>query len=599
MWYMQEEMQPYLPEIQPAQQQIQPTVAPPVKKNRIIIVIVAIVIVAILIMIYLLLPATSPLSMMKDSDGDGYNDSIDDFPNDATEHSDFDGDGVGDNSDVFPNDSTEWEDTDSDGYGDNSDAFPDDSTEHLDTDGDGYGDNSDAYPNDVTKHLLDTDGDGYDDDSDAFPNDPTEHADTDGDGHGDNSDAFPSNPAEWDDTDGDGYGDNSDKFPTDPLEWNDADNDGYGDNSDPLPNDHDNDGFNDAVDLKPDFDAGILITIDYAEVIDQVDFLSSYADVYFQLWIDGTYIGRIDSDGYVWTLQVGTTYIFDESYRYNVDDDTRYTTISIAMLDEDWLSADDYIDIDGTSQSLRMLDVTFDLSTGTWSGDDTDGFVDGSLDGTSSSDDDDGALWYSISVCSISSTKTYSWDFDGYSYQMTVNVPTSSYYQYKTMSVDRQYYLLDSAEIDAFVTSTDSTVANIATTLANKAASKGYTPLKTANFVLTFVLSIKYTYDNVSEGPNDYWRFPVETLYDETGDCEDTAILFASIMEAMGYDAIILILPGHCAVGLDVSGATGTYYSVFSKQYYYCETAGDAGDWVVGKIPSEYISASATCYQVS
>ena len=43
----------------------------------------------------------------KDTDGDGYNDAVDAFPNDATQWSDMDGDGYGDNasgnnSDVFP-----------------------------------------------------------------------------------------------------------------------------------------------------------------------------------------------------------------------------------------------------------------------------------------------------------------------------------------------------------------------------------------------------------------------------------------------------------------------------------------------------------------
>ena len=40
----------------------------------------------------------------RDSDGDGIVDSLDAFPNDATETVDSDGDGVGDNTDAYPND---------------------------------------------------------------------------------------------------------------------------------------------------------------------------------------------------------------------------------------------------------------------------------------------------------------------------------------------------------------------------------------------------------------------------------------------------------------------------------------------------------------
>jgi len=66
----------------------------------------------------------------KDTDGDGYADDEDAFPNDSTEWRDIDDDGFGDNSDIFPNDATEWKDTDNDSYGDNSDDFPTDSNLH-------------------------------------------------------------------------------------------------------------------------------------------------------------------------------------------------------------------------------------------------------------------------------------------------------------------------------------------------------------------------------------------------------------------------------------------------------------------------------------
>jgi hypothetical protein len=195
----------------------------------------------------------------KDTDGDGYNDAVDDFPTDATQWSDMDGDGYGDNAsgnnpDAFPTDGTQWSDADGDGYGDNAsgtmpDAFPMDPTQWSDADGDGYGDNAsgnnpDAWPADSTQ-WADSDGDGYGDNptgtnGDAFPNDGTQWSDADGDGYGDNPngtmpDAFPNDGTQWADTDGDGYGDNpngnnGDDFPNDATQWSDADGDGYGDN---------------------------------------------------------------------------------------------------------------------------------------------------------------------------------------------------------------------------------------------------------------------------------------------------------------------------------------------------------------------------------
>ena len=61
-----------------------------------------------------------------DSDGDGFGDACDVFPNDNTEHEDSDGDGVGDNSDnCLETENTDQTDTDNDGLGDACDECPD------------------------------------------------------------------------------------------------------------------------------------------------------------------------------------------------------------------------------------------------------------------------------------------------------------------------------------------------------------------------------------------------------------------------------------------------------------------------------------------
>lgn len=95
----------------------------------------------------------------KDSDGDGYNDDVDEFPYDSSEWKDSDNDGYGDNSDAFPYDYSEHLDSDRDGVGDNSDRFPYDPDETKDSDNDGTGDNAD----------IDDDNDGYSDSVDYFP----------------------------------------------------------------------------------------------------------------------------------------------------------------------------------------------------------------------------------------------------------------------------------------------------------------------------------------------------------------------------------------------------------------------------------------------
>jgi hypothetical protein len=212
-----------------------------------------------------------------DSDGDGWSDIGDAFPQDSTQWLDRDGDHYGDNNDTnatnidaFPSDGTQWADADLDGHGDNpygteGDWFPDDHSRWADSDRDGVADEDDDFVNDASQ-WLDSDNDGHGDNPsgnqpDNFPDNPDEWIDSDGDGIGNNGDAFPFDSSQRSDRDGDSYGDNlagrlPDLFPDNPTQWLDQDADGLGDNlsgtnADPSLNDYDNDGYNDSIDILP------------------------------------------------------------------------------------------------------------------------------------------------------------------------------------------------------------------------------------------------------------------------------------------------------------------------------------------------------------
>jgi hypothetical protein len=95
----------------------------------------------------------SKKKVARDSDGDGYADYKDAFPDDPTEWSDFDRDGVGDNSDAFPLNPNECSDSDSDGVGDNNDEYPDDPDKWEKEEDDEEGENTtDEKEEDVVYH---------------------------------------------------------------------------------------------------------------------------------------------------------------------------------------------------------------------------------------------------------------------------------------------------------------------------------------------------------------------------------------------------------------------------------------------------------------
>ena len=214
-----------------------------------------------------------------DSDGDGYTDPEDAFPNQPLQWEDRDGDGYGDNVQFTDGDecidvygeSTEngvqgCPDSDGDGHADpfgdfvaepdctGADAFPNDPLQWCDKDGDGVGDNYQS----VNKTVIDEENPGLmielcEHIGDAFPNDVTQSSDIDCDGRGDNAtgiapDAFPLRKTQQDDNDGDGYGNNFTNGAYRPDECRneygtstidrfgcpDSDNDGMSDLNDPC-----------------------------------------------------------------------------------------------------------------------------------------------------------------------------------------------------------------------------------------------------------------------------------------------------------------------------------------------------------------------------
>lgn len=108
--------------------------------------------------------------------------------------------------------------------------------------------------------------------------------------------------------------------------------------------------------------------------------------------------------------------------------------------------------------------------------------------------------------------------------------------------------------------------------------------------VLKFVQAcIPYSFDKDSTGHSDWARYPIESLMEGTGDCEDVAILCAAIIARLGFQVVLLTYPKHIAFG--VAGAEklkGEYIHdpATGRYYFYGEATADG--WHLGQIPKEY-----------
>lgn len=164
--------------------------------------------------------------------------------------------------------------------------------------------------------------------------------------------------------------------------------------------DDDNDGYLDTEDLLSKQDAKIKITLEKFRVIDEVDGHPNHlnAQVFFKIYMYDDYKIRMPSgSGNFLGVDIGELRTINWVYTYNCPDDKKTHKINIRMYDEDGWPSDELLDIDG-HDGTKGLTVYYDIQTGTWSGDDTDGETNGSDDGTWYTDDNDAYLKYNIEI---------------------------------------------------------------------------------------------------------------------------------------------------------------------------------------------------------
>jgi len=179
-------------------------------------------------------------------------------------------------------------------------------------------------------------------------------------------------------------------------------------------------------------------------------------------------------------------------------------------------------------------------------------------------------------------TQDIKWSYKGWVISWELRIPTYAYLSYARITPEERLRI----GIANMVTHDDLIIATIASGLKKEAKQKGFGEYDTANYILAFVQSLSYHDDKELTPYNDYWKFPIETLAEGWGDCEDTSILYAALMKAAGYDIVLLQMPDHMAVGVALSKPIfGAYIIYNGKRYFYAETT--ASGWLIGKVPPE------------
>lgn len=191
-------------------------------------------------------------------------------------------------------------------------------------------------------------------------------------------------------------------------------------------------------------------------------------------------------------------------------------------------------------------------------------------------------------------TRTFHWNDGVQDWDYTLQIRKSDYTTYKNKTntyTKGNYWYYDYGK---YITDTtdDAWVKSIVDQFVEAAREQGYDDYQTAMLIVTFVQNITYQTDLESTGQKEFPKYPLVMLYDQNGDCEDSAILMASMLKAAGYDCILLEYEalagqeeGHMAVGV-AGDFYGTYYTYQGKDYYYIEPTNPG--WDIGVMPDGY-----------
>ncbi|MDZ4785383.1 MAG: transglutaminase family protein [bacterium] len=143
-----------------------------------------------------------------------------------------------------------------------------------------------------------------------------------------------------------------------------------------------------------------------------------------------------------------------------------------------------------------------------------------------------------------------------------VELPLSSYDHFRSLDHKNLSY-------EKFITPNDPIIKNLANALTINATSQE----EEAGLLLKYVRSVYYDF-SVTRKNFEYFRYPIESLFERTGDCADASILYASLLKARNIPFVFLEYPaspvGHLSIGV-AGNFQGKSFLHNGATYYFTE----------------------------
>jgi hypothetical protein len=179
----------------------------------------------------------------------------------------------------------------------------------------------------------------------------------------------------------------------------------------------------------------------------------------------------------------------------------------------------------------------------------------------------------------------YTWQYAGRTWNLTHRFSTEHYRFFRTLPrilnhVQYADYISDARD--------DGQLQSLIDELERLAADAGLNVWEKLNLVIALVQSIPY----VSEAC-EYPRYPLETLVERKGDCEDAAILAGALLRQMRFDVVLLAFleEKHMALGIRIvppAPVENPPYVWNGGAYYYLEPTSIG--WEIGEVPRQFQS---------
>jgi predicted transglutaminase-like cysteine proteinase len=192
--------------------------------------------------------------------------------------------------------------------------------------------------------------------------------------------------------------------------------------------------------------------------------------------------------------------------------------------------------------------------------------------------------------------QAYAFSFQTKSFTWELSIPLKTYLSYK-----EKPRITDNSKYTQMVTDSgaDALINKLILQIQDAVLRYNYNKTDTIDLVGAFVQSLIFANNDVTTPYDDYPRYPVETLWDQTADCEDTSILTAALLYRLQYSHVFFVFnqPKHAAIGVYIPAMVGLDgWEYQAKRYIYLETTGE--NFTLGHAPSVYVVLQPSIYPV-